>query len=180
MDEIVILKIDTDCLDVDLLQNDENVRNDARDTLEYHGIIPWNCISIMHNNIGEMRKYIRQLLEEYQFDDLTASQGNCGAFAVAMYRFYGYPLYAYVGYWYDDFMEEDVPEYVHAFVKKGDSFIDWNGEITENDLNERAMFMNDILKTEIISMTEQEIIEEFYVDDIEIDLVIREINKNEH
>jgi hypothetical protein len=50
LDEIVILKIDTDYLDKNRLYTDENVRNDDEiSTLEYHGIIPWSCISFFQN-----------------------------------------------------------------------------------------------------------------------------------
>lgn len=45
LDQIVILKIDTNQLDKDKLRMDENVI-DGKDTLEYHGVIPPSAIQI--------------------------------------------------------------------------------------------------------------------------------------
>ena len=39
LDEIIVLKINTDDLDKSKLKIDENVKDNAGDTLEYHGII---------------------------------------------------------------------------------------------------------------------------------------------
>jgi hypothetical protein len=44
LDEIVIFKIDTNNLDINLLKNDKNVRNDDQDTFEYYGIIPYDFL----------------------------------------------------------------------------------------------------------------------------------------
>lgn len=44
LDEIIVLKIQISKLDQSKLKKDENVRNDSNDTLEYHGIIPFDAI----------------------------------------------------------------------------------------------------------------------------------------
>ena len=44
LDEIVILKINTATLDQTKLMLDQNVQDNAGDTLEYHGVIPWSAI----------------------------------------------------------------------------------------------------------------------------------------
>lgn len=46
LDEIVILKISTAGLDRSKLKIDQNVLGNAGDTLEYHGVIPPNLVSL--------------------------------------------------------------------------------------------------------------------------------------
>jgi hypothetical protein len=45
LDDIVILKINTQLLDPTKFFIDRNVQDHAGDTLEYHGVIPWSAIS---------------------------------------------------------------------------------------------------------------------------------------
>lgn len=47
IDNIVVLKIDASKLDKNKLKKDSNVRNDDDTNLEYHGIIPFDLITIM-------------------------------------------------------------------------------------------------------------------------------------
>ncbi len=44
LDQIVVLVIDASKLDQDKIFDDENVRNESTDTVEYRGIIPWDAI----------------------------------------------------------------------------------------------------------------------------------------
>jgi hypothetical protein len=44
-DRIVVLVIDTDGLDMNKLHMDSNVLDNGGDTLEYHGIIPFNMVT---------------------------------------------------------------------------------------------------------------------------------------
>ncbi len=46
LDEIVILKVSTAGLDLSRLMTDTNVLDNAGDTLEYHGVIPANLVSL--------------------------------------------------------------------------------------------------------------------------------------
>ena len=46
LDEIVVLKILTAGLDLEKLKLDQNVLDNAGDTLEYHGVIPANLVSL--------------------------------------------------------------------------------------------------------------------------------------
>ncbi len=47
IDNIVVLKIDASKLDKNKLKKDSNVKNDDDTNLEYHGIIPFDLITIM-------------------------------------------------------------------------------------------------------------------------------------
>ena len=54
LDEIIILKIASKDLDLSKLYDDRNVRGDfPSDTFEYHGIIPWDVITLKTPSIGE-------------------------------------------------------------------------------------------------------------------------------
>lgn len=44
LDRIIILHIDSDKLDLNLLNHDENVLNNNGDTLEYNGVIPFSAV----------------------------------------------------------------------------------------------------------------------------------------
>jgi len=54
LDEIIILKISTSGLDTSKLHTDRNVQDNEGDTLEYHGVIPINNISVVKRDIDEM------------------------------------------------------------------------------------------------------------------------------
>lgn len=55
IDEIVILKINTDKIDLSKLFIDQNVIDNLGDTLEYRGIIPWNALTIFSSNTSESK-----------------------------------------------------------------------------------------------------------------------------
>ncbi len=44
LDQIIILTIDASKLDPNKLFDDENVRNESTDTVEYRGVIPFNAV----------------------------------------------------------------------------------------------------------------------------------------
>ncbi len=44
LDQIVVLTIDGSMLDQDKIFDDQNVRNETQDTVEYRGVIPWQAI----------------------------------------------------------------------------------------------------------------------------------------
>jgi len=46
LDDIIILKIDTNKLDKSKLFTDQNVQDNEGDTLEYRGVIPWEALSL--------------------------------------------------------------------------------------------------------------------------------------
>ena len=58
LDEIVILQISTDGLNPSKFMLDRNVRDNAGDTVEYHGIIPLSNISVLKRNMSEASGYI--------------------------------------------------------------------------------------------------------------------------
>lgn len=53
IDEIVILKINTDKIDLSKLFIDQNVIDNLGDTLEYRGIIPWNALTIFSSHLNK-------------------------------------------------------------------------------------------------------------------------------
>ena len=46
VDNIIILKIDTNKIDKSKLFVDQNVQDNEGDTLEYRGVIPWESLSL--------------------------------------------------------------------------------------------------------------------------------------
>ena len=58
LDEIVILQISTAGLNPSKFMLDRNVRDNAGDTVEYHGIIPLSNISVLKRNMSEASGYI--------------------------------------------------------------------------------------------------------------------------
>lgn len=44
LDQIIVLTIDSSKLDQDKIFDDENVRNETTDTVEYRGVIPWSAV----------------------------------------------------------------------------------------------------------------------------------------
>ena len=58
LDEIVILQISTDGLNPSKFMLDRNVRDNAGDTVEYHGVIPLSNISLLKKNMSEASGYI--------------------------------------------------------------------------------------------------------------------------
>lgn len=58
LDEIVILQISTDGLNPGKFMLDRNVRDNAGDTVEYHGVIPLSNISLLKKNMSEASGYI--------------------------------------------------------------------------------------------------------------------------
>jgi hypothetical protein len=44
IDQIIVLTIDVSKLDSDKIFDDQNVRNETTDTVEYRGVIPWEAI----------------------------------------------------------------------------------------------------------------------------------------
>ena len=53
LDNIIILKVDTNKLDKSKLFIDQNVQDNKGDTLEYRGVIPWEALSLQKLNEDE-------------------------------------------------------------------------------------------------------------------------------
>ena len=49
IDNIVVFEVRSNCLDQDKLMIDNNVQDNDGSTVEYHGVIPFDSISISYN-----------------------------------------------------------------------------------------------------------------------------------
>jgi hypothetical protein len=67
LDNIIILKVDTNKLDKSKLFIDQNVQDNEGDTLEYRGVIPWEALSLENlNEVGEAN------LKPYKWEEVDA------------------------------------------------------------------------------------------------------------
>ena len=76
----------------------------------------------------------------FKVEGLEFEEGDCNVYAVAMYRKYGYPIYAVKGYFEDDGVEGVVVS--HVFVKTPDGvFKDASGEYTSRVLRDKRIHL---------------------------------------
>ena len=48
LESIVVLVVDSAALETDCLRLDQNVQGNQGDTVEFHGVIPWEVLNIKH------------------------------------------------------------------------------------------------------------------------------------
>jgi len=130
----------------------------------------------------KIRKIIREVLyegsvhpeqwpEDQDWTNHKFNSGDCDVYAVSLHRLYNYPLYAIRG----KFLEPEWGgkrewdyEYCHIMVKlPNGNYMDSDGELTDQEAKDLAMFNEDVKKIEIIPVTEEEALSTFSCTDQE-------------
>ena len=97
--------------------------------------------------------------------------GLCDAFAIALHQLTKLPLGAWVGEYYDDFMEETELEYAHLCVVvsfENNTWIDVDG--LHSGLPKNIQFDNAVENVKLIPVTENDARELFTVEDLDSDI----------
>jgi len=140
LDQIVILKISTAGLDPNKFYIDSNVRDNAGDTVEYHGVIPLKNISlykqgVAEGKIEEQSNLVSQFLKSISPKELRyySIRDNCGPAALHMRDWaqkQGIDLKRHGGYFVADNVVSDKADFTKEmkrdFLKQGLDFNDPN------------------------------------------------------
>jgi hypothetical protein len=84
-------------------------------------------------------------------------RGMCDAFALALHKRTGYPLYVVRGYYWDIWNEDEAYEDSHMVAKKGENaYLDVDGLKTSEELISNSLFMNEITRVDIVPISQEE------------------------
>ena len=124
---------------------------------------------------------LTEVIEDISKEERYYKCGFCDAFALALNKKFGYPLYIIRGYWYDKEEEEWVSEAAHAIVKSGKKYIDVSGFKSKEYLINNSFFNNPIEKVKIEPISIEEMKYSFTTEGVseeEIKKAIKFIEKN--